>query len=83
MLRCKQTLFLCIFTQSELVSAVLDTPLNGLGVIPLISAIPGLNNSRTCMDALNTLINACRGKLCVDVVMSVAQNNEKDVFFQL
>lgn len=71
MLRCIQTLFLSIFAQSELVSAVLDTPLNGLGVIPLISTIPGLNNSRTCMDALNTLINACRGKLCVDTHTSM------------
>lgn len=54
------------FPQSELMSAALDTPLNGLGVIPLVSTIPGLNNSWTCMDALNTLVNACRGRFCVD-----------------
>lgn len=68
MLKCKQTFFSSpFFTQSELMSAVLDSPLNGLGVIPLASTVPGHNNSRTCMDALNTLINACRGMICVDM----------------
>lgn len=52
------------FPQSELMSAALDTPLNGLGVIPLVSTVPGLNNSLTCVEALSTLMNACRGELC-------------------
>lgn len=71
-------------TMSELVSAVLDTPLNGLGVIPLISTIPGLNNSRTCMDALNTLINACRGDMdgCAVILVCGPKNVGKSTFIR-
>ncbi|KAF0021409.1 hypothetical protein F2P81_026337 [Scophthalmus maximus] len=47
---------------SELVSAVLDTPLNGLGVIPLVRAIDGLKMSKSYSDALNTVVSACRGE---------------------
>ncbi|XP_037539722.1 uncharacterized protein LOC119416604 [Nematolebias whitei] len=48
-------------TGSELMSAVLDTPLNGLGMIPLTSTVEGLKKSRSCEDALNTVVNACKG----------------------
>lgn len=43
-------------------SAVLDTPLNGLGMIPLTSTVEGLKKSRSCKDALNTVVNACKGE---------------------
>lgn len=43
-------------------SAVLDTPLNGLGMIPLVSAVEGLKTSKSYRDALNTVVSACRGK---------------------
>lgn len=43
-------------------SAVFDTPLNGLGVIPLVSSVEGLNMSKSYRDALNMLVSACRGK---------------------
>lgn len=43
-------------------SAVFDTPLNGLGVIPLVSSVEGLSMSKSYRDALNVLVSACRGK---------------------
>lgn len=43
-------------------SAVFDTPLNGLGVIPLVSSVEGLSMSESYRDALNVLVSACRGK---------------------
>lgn len=48
---------------TELMSAVLDTPLNGLGMIPLATAIEGLKMSKTYRDALNTVVSACRGDM--------------------
>lgn len=53
--------------QSELMSAVLDTPLNGLGMIPLASTIEGHSMSKSYRDALNTVVSACRGKPLVDM----------------
>ncbi|KAG7256737.1 hypothetical protein CRUP_009120, partial [Coryphaenoides rupestris] len=38
---------------SELMSAVLDTPLNGLGMIPLVSEVEGMAMSQSYKDALN------------------------------
>lgn len=43
-------------------SAVFDTPLNGLGVIPLVSSVEGLSMSKSYRDALNVLVSACRGE---------------------
>lgn len=43
-------------------SAVFDTPLNGLGVIPLVSSVEGLIMSKSYRDALNELVSACRGE---------------------
>lgn len=43
-------------------SAVFDTPLNGLGVIPLVSSVEGLSMSKSSRDALNVLVSACRGE---------------------
>lgn len=54
-------------------SAVLDTPLNGLGMIPLVSTIEGLNMSKSYRDALNTVVSACRGKLHVDTHLVTLQ----------
>ena len=42
-------------------SAVLDTPLNGLGMIPLVSDVEGLGMSQSYREALNTVVSACRG----------------------
>ena len=42
-------------------SAVLDTPLNGLGMIPLVSDVEGLRMSKSYREALNTVVSACRG----------------------
>lgn len=47
-------------------SAVLDTPLNGLGVIPLVSTIEGLHMSKSYREALNTVVSACKGKVHVE-----------------
>lgn len=52
---------LCVL-QSELMSAVLDTPLNGLGMMPLVRTVEGLNISPSYRDALNTVVSACRGQ---------------------
>lgn len=43
-------------------SAVFDTPLNGLGVIPLVSSVEGLSMSKSYREALNALVSACRGE---------------------
>lgn len=43
-------------------SAMLDTPLNGMGVVPLRSTTESLVMSQSYRDALNTLITACSGK---------------------
>ena len=42
-------------------SAVLDTPLNGLGMIPLVSEVEGLGMSHSYREALNMVVSACRG----------------------
>lgn len=42
-------------------SAVFDTPLNGLGVIPLVGSVEGLSMSTSYREALNVLVSACRG----------------------
>jgi len=47
-------------------SAVLDTPLNGLGMIPLGKAIEGLTMSKSFRHGLNTVVSACRGKHLLD-----------------
>lgn len=44
-------------------SAVLDTPLNGLGMIPLVRTIEGFSMSKSYREALNTVVSACRGEL--------------------
>lgn len=60
-------------------SAVLDTPLNGLGMIPLVSTIEGLNMSKSYREALNTVVSACRGELLVDVgLVSKRLNAQKE-----
>lgn len=43
-------------------SAVLDTPLNGLGMVPLVSTIEGMKMSKSYREALNTVVSACRGE---------------------
>nr|XP_033485141.1 polynucleotide 5'-hydroxyl-kinase NOL9 [Epinephelus lanceolatus] len=48
---------------SELMSAVLDTPLNGLGMIPLVKDIEGLKMSKSYADALNMVVSACKGDM--------------------
>lgn len=69
---------------SELISSVLDTPLNGLGMIPLVSTIEGLNKSKSCTDALNTLINACRGDMdgCAVIFVCGTKNVGKSTFIR-
>lgn len=49
-------------------SAVLDTPLNGLGMIPLVRTIEGLKMSKSYREALSTVVSACRGKPSEDVM---------------
>ena len=55
-------------------SAVLDTPLNGLGMIPLVGAIEGLKMSKTYREALNMVVGACRGKLLLDMPLKVIEH---------
>ncbi|XP_027867218.1 polynucleotide 5'-hydroxyl-kinase NOL9 [Xiphophorus couchianus] len=70
---------------SELMSAVLDTPLNGLGVIPLASNIEGLKISRSCRDALGTVINACKGDIdgCAVILVCGVKNVGKSTFIRI
>lgn len=69
---------------SELMSAVLDTPLNGLGMIPLIHTVEGLNMSKSYSNALNTVISACRGDMdgCAVVLVCGAKNVGKSTFIR-
>ncbi|KAA8591427.1 hypothetical protein FQN60_002370 [Etheostoma spectabile] len=69
---------------SELMSAVLDTPLNGLGVIPLTRAVDGLKMSNTYRDALNMLVSACRGDMdgCAVILVCGTRNVGKSTFIR-
>lgn len=69
---------------SELMSAVLDTPLNGLGMIPLVSTIEGLNMSKSYRDALNTVVSACRGDMdgCAVIFVCGTKNVGKSTFIR-
>lgn len=88
------TRFLCSFTElselfsppvSELMSAVLDTPLNGLGMVPLVSEVEGMVMSQSYKDALNTVISACRGDGDGSVVVLVCgtKNVGKSTFIRV
>ncbi|TMS15784.1 Polynucleotide 5'-hydroxyl-kinase NOL9 [Larimichthys crocea] len=70
---------------SELMSAVLDTPLNGLGMIPLVSNIEGLNMSKSYRDALNTVVSACRGDMdgCAVILVCGTKNVGKSTFIRI
>lgn len=70
---------------SELMSAVLDTPLNGLGMIPLTSTIEGLKMPKGYQDALNTVVNACRGDMdgCAVILVCGTKNVGKSTFTRL
>ncbi|TWW57147.1 polynucleotide 5'-hydroxyl-kinase NOL9 [Takifugu flavidus] len=69
---------------SELISAVFDTPLNGLGVIPLVSSVEGLSMSKSYRDALNTVVSACRGDMdgCAVIFVCGARNVGKSTFIR-
>ncbi|XP_051280550.1 polynucleotide 5'-hydroxyl-kinase NOL9 [Dicentrarchus labrax] len=69
---------------SELMSAVLDTPLNGLGMIPLVSTIHGLNMSQSYRDALNAMVSACRGDMdgCAVIFVCGTKNVGKSTFIR-
>ncbi|XP_030209999.1 polynucleotide 5'-hydroxyl-kinase NOL9 [Gadus morhua] len=88
------TRFLCSFPDlselfsppvSELMSAVLDTPLNGLGMIPLVSDVEGLRMSKSYREALNTVVSACRddGDGCVVVLVCGTKNVGKSTFIRV
>ncbi|XP_071333409.1 polynucleotide 5'-hydroxyl-kinase NOL9 [Trachinotus anak] len=69
---------------SELMSAVLDTPLNGLGMVPLVSTIEGLKMSKSYRDALNTVVGACRGDMdgCAVILVCGTKNVGKSTFIR-
>ncbi|XP_071758729.1 polynucleotide 5'-hydroxyl-kinase NOL9 [Centroberyx gerrardi] len=69
---------------SELMSAVLDTPLNGLGMIPLVSTIEGLSMSKTYRDALSAVVSACRGDMdgCAVILVCGTKNVGKSTFIR-
>ncbi|KAM4564066.1 polynucleotide 5'-hydroxyl-kinase NOL9 [Odontesthes bonariensis] len=71
-------------TMGELMSAVLDTPLNGLGMIPLASTIEGLKTSGSYRDALNMVVNACKGDMegCAVILVCGIKNVGKSTFIR-
>ncbi|KAJ3586443.1 hypothetical protein NHX12_012841 [Muraenolepis orangiensis] len=87
------TNFLCSYTElselfnppmSELMSAVLDTPLNGLGMIPLVSDVEGMVMSQSYREALNTVVSACRDEEgCVVVLVCGTKNVGKSTFIRV
>lgn len=72
-------------TVNELLSAVLDTPLNGLGIIPLSSNVQGLKSSRSFREAIDTLVGACKGDMDGSAVVLVcgAKNVGKSTFIRI
>ncbi|KAM9350837.1 polynucleotide 5'-hydroxyl-kinase NOL9 [Symphorus nematophorus] len=69
---------------SELMSAVLDTPLNGLGMIPLVSTIEGQNMSKSYTHALHEVVSACRGDMdgCAVIFVCGTKNVGKSTFIR-
>lgn len=69
---------------SELMSAVLDTPLNGLGMIPLVDTVEGLKMSWSYREALNTVVNACKGDFdgCAVILVCGTKNVGKSTFIR-
>lgn len=63
-------------------SAMLDTPLNGIGVVPLRSTTESLVMSPSYRDALSTLITACSEELdgCPIILVCGPQNSGKSTF---
>ncbi|KAG8002433.1 Polynucleotide 5'-hydroxyl-kinase NOL9 [Nibea albiflora] len=70
---------------SELMSAILDTPLNGLGMVPLVSNIEGLNMSKSYREALNAVVSACRGDMdgCAVILVCGTKNVGKSTFIRI
>ncbi|XP_063321603.1 polynucleotide 5'-hydroxyl-kinase NOL9 [Pelmatolapia mariae] len=70
---------------TELMSAVLDTPLNGLGMIPLDSNIEGLKMSKSYRHALNTLVSVCKGDIdgCPVILVCGTKNVGKSTFIRV
>ncbi|KAM8830247.1 polynucleotide 5'-hydroxyl-kinase NOL9 isoform 1-T1 [Synchiropus picturatus] len=72
-------------TMSELMSAVLDTPLNGLGMVPLLSTVHGLKLSQSCREALDSVVSACRGDMdgCAVILVCGAKNVGKSTYIRV
>lgn len=70
---------------TELMSAVLDTPLNGLGMIPLDSYVEGLKMSKSYRHALNTLVSVCKGDIdgCPVILVCGTKNVGKSTFIRV
>lgn len=70
---------------TELMSAVLDTPLNGLGMIPLDGNIEGLKISQSCRDSLNTVVSACKGDMdgCAVILVYGTRNVGKSTYIRI
>lgn len=70
---------------TELMSAVLDTPLNGLGMIPLDSNIEGLKMSKSYRQALNTVVSVCKGDIdsCPVILVCGTKNVGKSTFIRV
>uniref|UniRef100_A0A8C2WWB9 Polynucleotide 5'-hydroxyl-kinase NOL9 n=1 Tax=Cyclopterus lumpus TaxID=8103 RepID=A0A8C2WWB9_CYCLU len=65
---------------SELMSAVLDTPLNGLGMIPLGKAVEGLEMSKSYRDGLNMVVREMDG--CAVILVCGTKNVGKSTFIR-
>ncbi|KAM9830755.1 polynucleotide 5'-hydroxyl-kinase NOL9 isoform 1-T2 [Syngnathus typhle] len=72
-------------TMAELLSAVPDTPLNGLGMIPLVGSIEGLKVSPSCRASLDAVVSACRGDMdgCAVVLVCGAKNVGKSTYIRM
>lgn len=69
---------------NELLSAVLDTPLNGLGIVPLSSNVDGMKSSQSLTDALNTIVDACKMDMEGTVILVCgAKNVGKSTFIRV
>ncbi|KAM6976958.1 polynucleotide 5'-hydroxyl-kinase NOL9 [Aplochiton taeniatus] len=71
-------------TQKEIMSAMLDTPLNFLGVTPLHNTTGDLKISKSYRDTLDALVHACKSDVdgCPVILVCGSKNVGKSTFIR-
>lgn len=71
-------------TQKEFMSAMLDTPINFMGITPLHDTTGGLKVSKSYRDTLDALVHACKGDVdgCPVILVCGGKNVGKSTFIR-